>query len=80
MERVLGRRNGRWISTGLLLLVLLVSITVQAEEGSSTSQSLTLGAGLVSASQLDRGYSPLIFSGTQAAVEATYARERGERE
>ena len=77
---MLGRSAGRWISTGPLLLMLLLSSAVHAEEGSVTSQSLTLGAGLVSAAQMDQGYSPLIFSGTQMAVEATYAREREGRE
>lgn len=66
-------RRVKSIWGGLLLFFLLASASAQAQE-TVPPRNLTIGAGLLSASQIDRGYSPLIFSGLQGSVEATYSR------
>ena len=71
-------RTLTWMFRGLLLAAFLVSATAQAEE--PASHRVSMGLGLVSGAQLDRGYSPLIYSGVQGAVEAGYSHRADGRE
>ncbi len=71
----------KWRFAGLLLVILLLSATAQAEEFEAAPGRVSLAGGLVSGAQLDRGYSPMIFSGAQPGVEVAFFqhRESGER-
>jgi hypothetical protein len=70
----------KWRFAGLLLVILLLSATAQAEEIEAEPHRVSLGVGVVSGAQLDRGYSPLIYSGVQGAVEVGYSQGSDGRE
>lgn len=74
------RNPERWFQIGALSTLSLLAAPASAEEPDPRSHRLTVGGGVVSAAQLERGYSPLIFAGPLAAAELTYHRGRGGRE
>ncbi len=64
----------------LILVSLVVSGSPSSEATLTESRMISVGGGLLSAHQVDRGYSPLIFSGRQGSANATYSKLRGHRE